>query len=146
MDAPDSAAFRTYFRRDFPFADEGEAELDDLVGDDDIARALLEASLSINERLFTSQDSFTTAFLYLAAHNLVVNIQNSTQGVLGQGTWLQSAKSVQGVSESFVIPERIQRSPVFAALSKTRYGMKYLEFVGPLLLGQVFVVRGRTSP
>lgn len=138
---PTADDFQEYFVRDFPYG----STLDE-VTDDDIERAIAEASISINPRLFSAQQSYTIAFLYLSAHQLVVNLQTSSQGIFGQGTWLQQSKAVAGVSEAFVIPQRIQNSPLFSALSKTRYGMKYLELLAPLLIGQAFVVPGRTQP
>lgn len=141
MDAPQVTDFQTYFERDFPFGDD-----DDTVTDSDVQRAITEAGININEGLFTSQDQFTVAYLYLAAHNLVTNIMNSTRGLAAKAEWLTISKAVGPVSSGFQIPERIMKNPTLAAISQTTYGMRYLEIVLPRLVGQVFVVRGGTTP
>lgn len=139
---PSKNDFKTYFFRDFSFGTNPK----DLtqVQDQDLTRALQQASMVINEGLFPSQDAFTNGFLLLMAHNLVVNLQMSSQGVAGQYDWLTNSKGVGGVSASFNIPPRIANSPMFAMYCKTAYGANYLSMIYPYLVGVMYNVGGQT--
>lgn len=133
--------FKEYFFRDFPYTADG-----DLTGvtDQDICKAQGEANINFNESLFSDQKTFSICFNYLTAHYLVTDLQNSSQGISGQYTWLESSRSVGSVSVSSSIPQRILDNPEFSMLSKTTYGAKFLALVLPLLSGQLFTVAGRT--
>jgi hypothetical protein len=139
---PSVSDFKSYFTRDFPYSSNPNIG----VLDSDIFRAIMESTYFINPDLFEDQINYSTAFYLLAAHNLVTNIQNSSQGLGSSYSWLTNNKSVGAVSEGFAIPQRILDNPEFAALAKTGYGMKYLTMVLPLLSGSVFVVCGKTLP
>lgn len=138
---PTVADFKSYFVRDFTYSS------DPLMGvtDDDISRAILETSVSINPNLFCDQQTYTSAFFLLAAHNLVINLKAVGSGCSGQAQWLIQSKSAGSVSESFAIPQDILSNPFFAWLSKTTYGNKYLMMLYPLLSGQMFIVEGATQ-
>lgn len=139
---PTVAEFKTFFSRDFPYG-----ATPDTVTDDDIQRAIDEAVAFVNEGLFCSQESYTTAVLYLSAHNLVTNLRLSSQGInSGQFAWLQNSRAAGSVSESLAIPDRIMANPEYAMLTTTGYGGKFLMMVIPGLSGQIFTVCGRTLP
>jgi hypothetical protein len=78
-DDPSVDAFKAYFVRDFPYGDDFN-----FVMDADINRAILDTSSVINPALSSDLDSYTTHFLLLAAHNLVMNLRASSQGISGQ--------------------------------------------------------------
>lgn len=139
MIAPTVAQFKTQFSRDFPYGASSNS-----VMDSDITTALTSASFMVNEGLFSDEPSFQFAYNYLAAHYLVTNIKNSTQGLGGSFSWLESSKSVGAVSQSFAIPEDILKHPVLAMISKTGYGATYLSLVLPLTYGQVAIAGGGT--
>lgn len=140
--APTVQDFKDFFVRDFPYG----ADMDQNVLDADISRAITEAGTQINGNCFDSQTTYTNGYLYLAAHIMVVNLRNSSQGVASAFSWLRTGKSVGSVSDSFQIPDRISQNPYLAALSKTGYGMKYLELLLPKLTGQIFSAAGGTRP
>lgn len=137
---PDVADFKTQFSRDFSYGASA-----DKVTNNDITSAESDAAVFINPNLFANQDNYSTGFLILSAHFLVMNLRASSQGLTGQFGWLQSSKSVGSVSESFSIPDRIMANPEYAMLTKTYYGAKFLMIVLPQLSGQIFVVGGCTS-
>lgn len=139
MNNPIVQDFKAYFTRDFPYG-----TTSDTVNDLDIQKAIDECAIMINEDLFTSQDSYTLGFLNLSAHYMVTNLRNSSQGVMGQFSWLQSSKSVGSVSEAISIPQRILDNPELSMLAKTNYGAKFLFMILPQLTGQIFTVHGRT--
>lgn len=133
------SAFKAYFFRDFPYGDSM-----DRVMDEDIERALEQAECGASSELFCDEDQYEIGVKLLAAHYLVMNLRASSQGISGQFSWLQQSKSVSSVSESFTIPERIQKNPSLALLTKTNYGAQYLAMILPSLCGQIFTVEGGT--
>ena len=146
---PTVADFKQMFQRDFPYAVTaygGDATDLEKVTDTDIAGAIQDAQFNVNPGLFPDQPSFTRAFLYLAAHQLVEKILMAAAGVQSQYSWLTAAKGAGGVTESFVIPEKVKEDPFLAHFSKTRYGAMYLQIVSPLLVGNVGSVFRATLP
>lgn len=141
---PDVDDFKYYFFRDFPYG--GDDATLDFVLDRDIQSAIVTANANINQALWDSQDSFNLGFLYLAAHYLVTQTGNSSQGLAGQYNWIQQSKSVGSVSESLGIPEHIMENPLIAMTCKTRYGAQYISMLLPRLVGNMFAVDGYTYP
>lgn len=141
---PSVEDFKAYFSRDFPYS----SDPSEGVTDTDIAKAYQLTNTMINQRLFTSQSNYTLGYLYLSAHNLVLSIQESSQGLAGGGSanWLEQSKSVGNVSQSFAIPQNILNNPMFAMYTKTTYGMRYFQMVYPYLIGPNFIAFGRTNP
>lgn len=135
--------FKSWFSRDFPYSNDG-----DLTGitDADIKKAFAEASLNFNASLFSTEDEKKLGFLYLAAHYLVIDIQNSTQGLNGKYEGIMSNKSVGSVSVGYTIPDWVMAHPIYSLLSQSKYGMKYLSLIIPLLVGNIAAVRGATHP
>lgn len=136
---PTVADFQNYFTRDFPYG-----VTDDTVMDSDIVRALNDASVNFNPCLFGYQNVYTTAYLLLAAHFLVMNLRASSQGISGKYTWLLNSKSAGSVSAGMTIPDRILENPELAMLSQTNYGAQYLFMILPQLAGPFGIAYGRT--
>lgn len=117
------------------------------VTDDDINGAIFDAEFNVNPGIFPSQQAFSRAFLYLAAHQLCSKLLMAAAGVQSQYEWLTTSKTVGDVSQSFAIPkELLEDSPWLADFSKTRYGAMYLQIVGPLLVGNVGTLPTVTNP
>lgn len=114
--------------------------------DEDIQRAIDEAFSRMNHGPYDDQEQFDISSYYLSAHYLVMNIRSSSSGISGSYEWLTSSKGVGSVNTSYAIPQYIMDNPLFASLSKTNYGARYLEMLWPLLPGQMFVSAGATSP
>jgi len=133
--------FKTFFTRDFPYGTTPE-----VVMDVDITKALATAGINFNEGLWSSQESFNQAYLYLAAHFLVESIRMSSSGLNSQYAGNVSYKAVGAVTETYVMPIRIQRNPFLAGLFTTRYGALYVGLLAPRLVGHVMTVRGDTTP
>lgn len=135
------AEFKAWFYRDFPYSNDETG-----IQDTDILKAFAEASMNFNESLFSTDDEKKLGFLYLAAHYLVIDIQNSSQGINGKYEGIMSSKSVGSVSVGYTIPDWVMASPIYSLLSQSKYGMKYLSLIIPLLIGNVGVVKGATHP
>lgn len=140
--APTIANFEAQFIRDFPFS----SDITVGVTPTDIVNAFNVVDMSINQGLWASQQQYTYAYLLLAAHYLVIAVRASSQGLNGQANWAQNSKAVGAVNEAFTIPEWIVRNPTFMGLSKTNYGMQYLQLALPNMSGQMFNAFGATQP
>lgn len=139
---PTFAQFKAFFDRDFPFG----TDMNTSVREQDVLRAFSEVNTQINQTLYLSQAAYTYGYMYFSAHTLATNLQNSSQGMNGQYNWIQQSKGVGPISESFAIPEQIQKNPYFAALTKTTYGNKYLMDLLPRMTGAMGSVFGNTKP
>lgn len=138
---PTIADFKAFFFRDFPYGTDPAVA----ILDQDIARAFIGAN-AINAGLFDDQGTYTNSYMLLAAHNLVVNLRASSQGLAGGFSFLEQSKSVGAISQAFAIPQSILDNPEWTVYATTAYGMQYLAAVMPLLAGQVFAVAGSTRP
>ena len=115
------------------------------IQDSDIMRAFNEAVINFNVNLFTDQNSAIMVFLYLAAHYLVIDLNNAMNPLaLGFMGFTQS-KSVGSVSESYGIPQWMLNNQVLSAYAQTGYGRKYLSLIQPYLIGNVLFFNGRTT-
>jgi hypothetical protein len=134
--------FKSYFIDDFPFGLDPQTQFPDYR----VANALQMAGTAFfNPGFFGTQSEFTTGYLLLAAHYMVMNIRRASQGMKGQFGFLQSSKSA-GISVSAAIPERILANPDFAWLCQTNYGAEYLHMILPQLSGQMFPILAQTNP
>lgn len=125
----------------------GDNTNDELVTDFDLAQAFTAAfNFNISPGLFGSQAAFTYALNLLAAHQLCSVIRAGASGLFGQPDWLLSSKSAGDVASSFSIPDRVKRSPIFARLSKTTYGMQFIELVSPQIIGNLQAFHRDTLP
>lgn len=134
--------FQAFFARDFYFAQPSDPDNLDFVTANDINRAIAEAQINFNQALYGSNANITNVFMYLVAFCLVRNIQNSTKGLSSQSRFPISSNSVGGVSVNFQMPEQYSKDPWLSSLTVNGYGMRFLEFTLPYLVGNVFVVPG----
>lgn len=132
--------FKTWFSRDFPYSDDPNVG----ITDNDITKAFSEASLIFNPSLWDTEDNKKLGFLYLTAHYLVIDLQNSSQGINGRYEGIMSNKSVGSVSVGYQLPSWVTDNPVYSLLAQTRYGMKYLSMILALMIGSVVAVKGAT--
>lgn len=135
---PTVSDFQAFFSRDFPFGTDPNIA----VVDSDITKAFLYSNAMINQGLFPDQGTYNLGYNLLSAHFLVMNLRASSQGINGQYAFLETSKSVSGVSSSFSIPDRILQNPELSMLVKTNYGAQYLQMVLPGLTGQMYTVVG----
>lgn len=140
--APSTSDFKAFFARDFYFAQDNDPNNLDFITNADITRAINEAQINFNSALFGTDAQVTNAFEYLAAFCLVRNIQLSTKGLASQTRFPISSNSVGGVSISFQIPDAYAKDPYLSSLTQNGYGMRYLEFLLPLLVGNVQTICG----
>jgi Protein of unknown function (DUF4054) len=139
---PTACQFKQFFNRDFWYAKGEDCDNLDLVNDNDINNAIAEAQINFNTALYGSDSNITTVFLYLAAFMLVRKIQVSEKGLASQSRFPISSNSVGGVSINFSFPEQYAKDPWLSSLTVNGYGMRFLEFTLPYLVGNVLVVGG----
>ncbi|MEZ5691189.1 MAG: DUF4054 domain-containing protein [Rickettsiales bacterium] len=133
--------FKARFDRDFEYGDTIS-----LVKDSDIERALDEALLFFNKSLYQSENAIKSAFLYLAAHILVINLRNASNSLEESASFPVSSHSAGSVSESFSIPQKYINDPILSGYTQTNYGMKFLAITLPALTGNVAAISGGTQP
>ena len=119
--------------------------VDNYIQDSDIMRAFKESKVNFNAGLFGDDDTVKMVFLYLAAHYLVIDLNNA-QNPLGMGFMgFTQSKSVGSVSESYAVPSFATNNALLSQLMLTGYGRKYLSLLQPYLIGNIFLVPGRTT-
>lgn len=115
------------------------------VNDDMISEAFGEAQTNFNPDLFPDCNTTIRIFYYLAAHYLVLDINNSiTPFAMGFNGFTQS-KSVGSVSESFGVPQWMLNDPVLSGYAQTGFGRKYLSLIKPYLVGNIIYTPGRVN-
>lgn len=143
---PVIADFKAKFNREFIYGD-GQ----DNVMDADITRALDEVPPLYNQSLLDTEADQVSAYLYLAAHFLVTNIQSAgglsaTQrgrGVRNVSEGIQVSKGVGQANVTYQQPPKwIAESITFYPLWQTDFGKRYLTMIGPRLAGNFHVVAG----
>lgn len=139
---PSVADFQSYFNRDFPYG----TDVATSVTDTDISKAFQQTNYAINTAFFTDQASYNIGYYLLSAHFLTMNLRASSQGINGQFNFLQQSKGVDGVSESFAIPDSILADPILSVYTKTNYGAQYIIMILPYLRGAMYTVAGTTQP
>ena len=127
---PTIAQFKTRFARDFAFG-----TTQDVVMDVDITNAILDAGTNINESIFKDEAEYQLAYLYLAAHHLVVNLKAAMNGINGSFSWLVNSNTVGPVSTQYDIPEWVKNDKFLGYITTTEYGAKYCSIVAPRLIG-----------
>jgi hypothetical protein len=130
--------FKTQFPRSFTFSE----TLPD-IRDADIAEAIVEANCVFNQDLYPDEDCGKKALFYLSAHFLVRDIDAADMG--GQSAFIQSSRSVNGMSESLAAPDWMNEGD-FAYYATTAYGQKFLILTKPYLTGVMYAVEGLTLP
>lgn len=119
--------------------------VDNYIQDADILRAFNEAKVNFNAALFGDNDTIKMVFLYLAAHYLVIDLNNA-MNPLGMGFMgFTQSKSVGSVSESYAVPSFATNNPLLSQYMLTGFGRKYLSLIQPYLVGNIIFVPGRTT-
>ncbi len=139
--------FKAQFTRDFVYG--GVNGGFETVLDSDIQRALNETPIVFNQTLWGSNE-VTIAFLYAAAHFMVLNIQeagglavkNKGLGVQSKGGGTVASKSVGGVSVNYDVPDFVKQSPILSQFMRTDYGQKYIQLITPRLVANMAVLSG----
>lgn len=125
----------------------GDNTDDQKVTDFDIAGAFVTATaFNLTTGLWGSQAAFVRGYNLLTAHYLLQNLLAGGLGLHGRAEWLTKAKQVGNVSESFEVPKRILNSPFMSRLSKTTYGMQFLELVSPWIIANFQSYHRATLP
>lgn len=119
--------------------------IENYIQDVDISRAFTEAKANFNPNLFPCCDEGRMAFLYLAAHYLVIDMNNALNPFALGGMGLTQSKSVGSVSESYAIPQWILNDKNLGLYAQTGYGRKYLSLVMPKLHGNIIFTKGYIS-
>lgn len=111
------------------------------ISDNDISRAFVEAKINFNPQMF-SCEAKSMVFCYLAAHYLVIDLNNAQNPLaLGFMGFTQS-KSVGSVSESYGLPQWVMSNPKLSLYAQTGYGRKYLSLIQPYLTGNIIFTPG----
>ena len=119
--------------------------VDNYIQDADIMRAFKEASINFNAALFGDDDTAKMVFLYLAAHYLVIDLNNA-MNPMGMGFMgFTQSKSVGSVSESYAVPQWMLNNAILSQYATTGYGRKYLSLIQPYLVGNIIFIPGRTT-
>lgn len=119
--------------------------VDNYIQDSDILRAFNEAKVNFNAALFGDDDTAKMVFLYLAAHYLVIDLNNA-MNPMGMGFMgFTQSKSVGSVSESYAVPQWMLNNAILSQYATTGYGRKYLSLIQPYLVGNIIFVPGRTT-
>lgn len=144
----DVAGFKSLFDREFVFGSQRE-----MVTDNDVQRALNLGEMLYNDGLWDSDTQKETAFGYVSAHFLELNIKNSgglkglNGGLRTVGNGPISAKSVGPTSLTYALPESITNDRILSGLMKTEFGMTYLQLITPRMVGNMVALGGdQTMP
>ena len=119
--------------------------VDNYIQDSDILRAFNEAKVNFNAALFGDNDTIKMVFLYLAAHYLVIDLNNAMNPLAMGFMGFTQSKSVGSVSESYAVPTWMLNNQMLSAYAQTGYGRKYLSLIQPYLVGNIIFVPGRTT-
>lgn len=115
------------------------------VTDDMVQEAFGEAQINFNPSLFPDCNTAVRVFYFLAAHYLVIDINNSVAPFnLGFAGYTQS-KSVGSVSESYGVPQWALNDPILSGYAQTGFGRKYLSLIIPYLKGNIIYTPGRVN-
>lgn len=140
------ADFKAHFTRDFQYATANPLACpNDYVTDADITKAFNESLANFNDGLFGDDTTRKTSFLLLAAHYLSWDLQSAGQGASSTSMFPVVSRTVGSVSETYNVPLWLQHDPVLSAFATTRYGLKYISMIKPLLIGGMAVYQGATT-
>lgn len=144
--------FKTWFSRDFLYETPAGSVIarpgcpNNYVRDADIEKAFIEAQQVFNPALFSTDQQLRVPYYYLTAHYLVNDLQTSAQGIASTPYSMVTSRTVGSVSEAYQIPEWMIKDPILSAFATTRYGQKYISIIKPLLIGNVALAYGWTTP
>lgn len=120
-------------------------KLDNYISDNDIERAFTEAEVNFNPNLFADDSTAEMVFYYLAAHYLVIDLNNAANPLAMGFNGFTQSKSAGSVSESYGIPQWMLNNAVLSGYAQTGYGRKYLSLIMPYLRGNIILTPGRTT-
>ena len=141
--------FKAEFSREFVYG----VGLDS-VRDADLNRAFVDA-LSVYNPCLWDSNSAKPAFMYAAAHFLVLNIQTAggvgcgptNIGLLNVADGVITSKTAGPLTVSYTEPpEFVKRSMSLLPFWKTTFGQMYVQMLGPRLIGNVVTVLGEVDP
>ena len=119
--------------------------VDNYIQDSDIMRAFKEAKVNFNAGLFGDDDTIKMVFLYLAAHYLVIDLNNAMNPMAMGFMGFTQSKSVGSVSESYAVPQSVMNNPLLSQYMQTGFGRKYASLIYPYLIGNIICTPGRTT-
>lgn len=119
--------------------------VDNYIQDADILRAFNEAKVNFNAALFGDNDTIKMVFLYLAAHYLVIDLNNAMNPLSMGFMGFTQSKSVGSVSESYAVPSFATNNPLLSQYMLTGFGRKYVSLIMPYLVGNVLLIKGKTT-
>ena len=119
--------------------------VDNYIQDSDIMRAFKEAKVNFNAGLFGDDDTIKMVFLYLAAHYLVIDLNNAMNPMAMGFMGFTQSKSVGSVSQSFALPDFVTKNAALSQYMQTGYGAKYVSLIYPYLVGNVLFFKGKTT-
>lgn len=143
---PTVTDFKAKFTREFVYGDGYDS-----VRDPDIQRGLDECPPLFNEALLDATTDQASAYLYLAAHNMVMNIQGAGglsavsrgRGVRNVGEGVQVSKGIGQANVTYQVPPpRIAESPTLLYFFRTDFGQRYIQMMVSRLSGHMAVVCG----
>lgn len=149
------AQFKAQFVRDFAYGPDLKS-----VRDSDIQHGLNMADSVFNPALFSTApvgvppnatSEALMCYLNAAAHFMVSSIQAVGglgpvgMGQFSQGEGVTSGKNAGGVGLNMQWPSTITNSPVLYSLTKTTYGIAYLQVLMTKLVGNVGAVAGEVT-
>lgn len=144
------ADFKAQFPRGFPYLPSNLSPSSetarDYVLDSDIETAFVEAQMQFNQGLFGTDAQITLAYLYLTAHYLIHDLKAAAQGLNQSGSFPVSGRRVGSVSENYTIPDYYLNDPSLLFYTTSSYGVKYLSFVMPRIVGNIQAIQGATPP
>lgn len=115
------------------------------ISDSDILRAFAEAKVNFNPNFFADDETAEMVFYYLAAHYLVVDLNNAMNPLAYGLNGFTQSKSVGSVSESYGIPQWVMNNAILSQYAQTGYGRKYLSLIMPYLHGNIILTPGRIT-
>jgi len=123
-----------------------EDSIENYVSDNDIDRAMAEADCVWNPDLAATENEARQQYLYLTAHYLCLDKRITSGGLMGQLKGQVTSVSVGSVSESYQVPDAWTSNIMLFPFTTTAYGLIYLGFVAPKIVGNVRAVAGATIP
>lgn len=120
-------------------------ELDDVILDSDILRAMGEALFKFNKRLF-SESKGKIIFLYLSMFFLVYDRQMASAGMNGNSASGPVVhRTVGKMSVTYMESKLYAKYPSYEFLSSNDYGRKAFNLMAPYLRGGLQILRGGST-
>lgn len=120
-------------------------ELNDVILDADILRAMGEAMFKFNKRLFTEEKG-KIIFLYLTMFFLVYDRQMAASGINGNsaaGPVIH--RTVGKMTVSYMESTLFKSNPSYEFLASNDYGKKAYQLMAPYLRGGVLILKGGST-